>query len=305
MVGKRRGFSLLELLIVVAVIAVLMGILLPALSLAKEMGKRSTCGGNLGAIAKAMALYAAANGDAYPTVPPPTPIFNPTGLWYNPPWTDSAPGSYESMVSAIFTNSNSTTSQNGDPNANLWLLNLMHLTSPKMFICPADPRQPTPASMIYDLFPPVGINDNFGFVDASSPSNTLSYSWSYPWYADDTQQGAWWSNTMDSSLPIGSDMAPSGITTTDDPTGPPGTKISNSKNHSGGAGQNVVFADGHTDFCTTNRVGQGGDNIFTADGNNIYVTQAAVPWQQQFSTNVNLGKHCQRPFDVIMVPAAP
>lgn len=67
MVSPRCGrFSLIELLITMAVIAILMGVLLPALGKAKEMAKRSACSNNLLQIGKACAYYIMDNNDYFP-----------------------------------------------------------------------------------------------------------------------------------------------------------------------------------------------------------------------------------------------
>lgn len=58
---RGRGFVLIELLVVVAVIGVLAGILLPALARAREAARRVSCANNLMEIGIAFALYASEN----------------------------------------------------------------------------------------------------------------------------------------------------------------------------------------------------------------------------------------------------
>lgn len=77
MLGRvQRGFTLVEILVVIGILMLLGALLFPVFSRARENGKRTVCLSNLKQVALSLEMYTQDNNRRYPPAPP-TP---PTGL---------------------------------------------------------------------------------------------------------------------------------------------------------------------------------------------------------------------------------
>src|SRR5262245_29111040 len=65
----KRGFTLVELLVVIGIIAVLVGILLPALNKARSAATKLTCASQLRTLGQAISIYANSNRGKMPQHP--------------------------------------------------------------------------------------------------------------------------------------------------------------------------------------------------------------------------------------------
>lgn len=77
---NNKGFTLVELLVVISIIALLLAILMPSLNKAREIAKNTVCKSNLKQISLGVSLYANNNKDYIP-------LHCAEGNWWTPPPT--------------------------------------------------------------------------------------------------------------------------------------------------------------------------------------------------------------------------
>jgi len=107
--ASSTGFTLVELMVVICIAGVLMALLLPALSSAKEKSRRSVCNQNIRETLYALTMYADANEDRLP------------------PSTDNRGESYHSIVLSDFAFTNIVENLGGESNS-LYCPNLAYAT---------------------------------------------------------------------------------------------------------------------------------------------------------------------------------
>jgi len=228
-----RGFTLIELMVVVAIIAILTAILAPVVSMARELARRSQCGTNLKAIGTGLAIYAESAGNSsYPYMP-----LNGAG------W-DVEIGTGRRV------DGETGAGQGRNPSATLYLLVREGVCRAEAFVCPSAGEKPDTSGDYWDFRS--GMNISYSLMMPYGPKR----------YFKDTNESvillADSSPYFDPKTGLRNSVAPVNLNGADDEQAREG----NSPNHDG-MGQNITWAGGSTRFVERADCGVENDNIYT------------------------------------------
>jgi type II secretory pathway pseudopilin PulG len=179
---RRKGFTSVELLVVIVLIVLLIGIFVPALAGARALDYRMLCSSNLACIGKAMILYAQDNEESFPVAGGPAAEGETAGRVTAFGWLL---GGSESLTFGTPPNNEATIT------SCLYLLVKYGIATPKQFVCKGDDNALVFSLSIFAM-PPSSIFDTWDFgIGGGEPwaGECVSYSYHMPFSFPDTRPG--------------------------------------------------------------------------------------------------------------------